>query len=41
MSEEPFWRHVPPIELAGREYRAVTDKATLNETEGHGEESES
>lgn len=30
MSEEPFWRHVSPIELAGRKYRAVTDKGTLN-----------
>lgn len=29
MSEEPFWR-LPPIELAGREYRAITDKAALN-----------
>lgn len=31
MSEEPFWRHVSPIELAGREYRAVTDKGTQQE----------
>lgn len=30
MSEEPFWRHVSPIELIGRKYRAVTDKAALN-----------
>lgn len=29
MSEEPFWR-LPSIELAGRKYRAVTDKAALN-----------
>lgn len=31
MSEEPFWRHVSPIELAGRKYRAVTDKGTRRE----------
>lgn len=31
MSEEPFWRHVSPIELAGREYRAVTDKGAQQE----------
>ena len=30
MREEPFWRHVSPIELIGRKYRAVTDKAALN-----------
>lgn len=31
MSEEPFWRHVSPIELAGRKYRAVTDKGAQQE----------
>lgn len=31
MSEEPFWRHVSPIELAGREYRAVTGKGAQQE----------
>lgn len=31
MSEEPFWRHVSPIELTGRKYRAITDKSTQQE----------
>lgn len=31
MSEEPFWRHVSPVELAGRKYRAVTDKGAQQE----------
>lgn len=31
MSEEPFWRHVSSIELAGRKYRAVTDKGAQQE----------
>lgn len=31
MSEEPFWRHVSPIELAGRKYRAVTGKGAQQE----------
>lgn len=31
MSEEPCWRHVSPIELTGREYRAVTDKGAQQE----------
>lgn len=31
MSEEPCWRHVSPIELTGREYRAVTGKGTQQE----------
>lgn len=31
MSEEPFWRHVSPIELTGRKYRAVTGKGAQQE----------
>lgn len=31
MSEEPCWRHVSPIELTGREYRAVTGKGAQQE----------
>lgn len=31
MSEEPCWRHVSPIELAGRKYRAVTGKGAQQE----------
>lgn len=31
MSEEPCWRHVSPIELTGRKYRAVTGKGAQQE----------